>query len=175
MDHQIGIAPDRTREVKIVCFGQTVMAERLRGVTRPLQALEQANLERLFFRFAADRSKKPLYLFTIRKIAYFVTETQNKLSVFAKLVRVRILVNAVNCGERSMPQLTRDRFVRREHEFFDELMRFVVLDSLQPDGLAIGVDVNFDFREIEIERAVLETFTTQQRSEFPGSVQPTAE
>src|SRR5438876_221630 len=99
MDHQVGIAPDRAGEVKIVCFGQTVMSERLHGVTRPLQALEQANLERLLFRFAADRSEKTLHFFAIRKIAYLVTETQNKLSVFAKLLRVWILVNAVNCRE----------------------------------------------------------------------------
>ena len=74
-----------------------------------------------------------------------------------------------------MPQLARDCFVSREHEFFDQLMRFIVLDSFEPCRFAVFVDIDFHFREIEIERALLESFAAQQRSELPRIVQSPAE
>ena len=60
-----------------------------------------------------------------------------------------------------MPELAPHRFVRREHELFNQLVRFVILNPLQTNRLAAGVDVNFDLGEIEIERAMLEAFAAQ--------------
>src|SRR4030095_6354486 len=127
------------------------MAERLRRVARALQAFEQTNFQRLLFWLAADRSEKALDFLSMRQIADLVTETQNKLAIFAELFRIRIFVNAVDRRNRAMPELTPNRFIRREHEFFDQLMRFVVLDPFEPDRLVVGIVINFHFREIEIE------------------------
>src|SRR5580704_12276806 len=110
----------------------------------------------------------------MRKISDFVAKAQNEFAIFAELFRIRVFVNAVNSGDRAMPQLARYRFVGCEHEFFDQLMRFVVLDALEPNRLALWIEINFHFGEIEIERAMFKTFATQQRCKLPRGVQPPA-
>jgi hypothetical protein len=54
-------------------------------------------------------------------------------------------------------------------------MRFVVLDPLHRDRLAFGVQTNLHFREIEIERTLLEPLFAQERRQFPGHVEPLAD
>src|SRR5437764_2649337 len=54
-------------------------------------------------------------------------------------------------------------------------MRFVVLDAFESNRFAVFIEINFHLGKIEIERAVLETFSAQQRSELPSSVQSLAE
>src|SRR5437588_12132635 len=54
-------------------------------------------------------------------------------------------------------------------------MRFVVLDAFESNRFAVFIDINFHLRKIEIERSVLETFSAQQRSEFPRHMQSLAE
>ena len=54
MHHEIGVAADGAGEMRVVRLREAVVAERLRGITRALQAFEQPDLERLFFRFAAQ-------------------------------------------------------------------------------------------------------------------------
>jgi hypothetical protein len=53
MYDEIGIAANRTREMRVVVLRQSVVTERLRRITRALQTLEQPDLQRLLFRFAA--------------------------------------------------------------------------------------------------------------------------
>src|SRR5205085_9641527 len=119
MHHEIGITADRTREMRVIGFGETVMSERLRSVTRSLQAFEQTDLKRLLFRLAANRREKALDFFALRQIADLVTEAENEFPIFAKLFRIRILMNPEDRGNRPVPQLAGDGFVCREHEFFD--------------------------------------------------------
>ena len=83
MHDQICVAADRAREMQIIRFGQSVMPERLGGVTCALQAFEQTDLQRLLFRFAANRSEKSLDFFSVRKIADFVSKAEDELAIFA--------------------------------------------------------------------------------------------
>ena len=50
-------------------------------------------------------------------------------------------------------------------------MRFVVLDPLEPNRFARFIDDDFDFRHVQIERAVLKSFCSQQGRQFPCRVQ----
>ena len=84
-------------------------------------------------------------------------------------------MHAVDRGNEPIFQFKRDRFVRREHEFLDQLMRLIVLDPLQEDWLSLRIEPHFHFREIEIEGALLEALAPQQRSQFPGDVQTLAQ
>ena len=85
-------------------------------------------------------------------------------------------MNAINRRHEPILQLARNRFVGREHEFLDQLMRFVVLDSLETQRASgLFVDDHFHFRKIEVERAVGETAPAQNRGEIPGGVQTTRE
>src|ERR1051325_2153714 len=159
MDNQIGIPADWTREMQIIRLGQTVMAKRLPRVPRSLQTFEETNFERLLFWFAANRGEKSLHFFALREIAHFVTETQNEFPIFAELFWIGIFMNAINRRNRAMPKFARDRFVGGEHKFFDQLVRLFILDPVEPRRFAVFIDINFHFRKIEIERAMLEPFT----------------
>src|SRR5438132_2482835 len=99
---------------------------------------------------------------SMRKIVDLVAKAENEFAILTELFRGGIFVDAINCRDRPLPQLARDRFIGREHEFFNQLMRFVVLNPLEPNRLAVLIDINFDFRKIKIERAVLEAFLTEQ-------------
>jgi hypothetical protein len=54
MDDQVGVAPNRTREVSVIVLRETEVAQRLRRVAGPLQTLQKSDLERLFLRLASE-------------------------------------------------------------------------------------------------------------------------
>jgi hypothetical protein len=60
MHYQIGVTPDRTGEMQIIRFCQTVMSERLRIVAGTFETFEQSDLQRLFFGLSADFGKQSL-------------------------------------------------------------------------------------------------------------------
>ena len=116
------------------------MAERLGRVTRAFQTFQEPDLERLFFRFAASEASNRCNSAAIGQIADLVIVAENQLPIFRQFFRIGIFVNAVDRRDEAILQFTRDRFVRREHELLDQLMRFVVLDPLEPDRLAFLVE-----------------------------------
>ena len=84
-------------------------------------------------------------------------------------------MDAIDRGDGPVLELARDGFVGREHEFFDQLVRFIVLDAFEEDRLALLVQPHFHFGKIEIERTLFETFLAQEGGQFPGHVQPFAQ
>src|SRR6202140_1734507 len=162
MHDQVRITPDRTRKMRVVIFSQSIMSKRPGEVTRPLQTFEQGDLERLLFRFPANGNKQALQLGTMRQIANLVIKAERELTILREFFRVRIFMHAINCRNRALLQLARDRLIRGQHVFFDKLVRFIVFNSLQLQWLAVCSDMYFYFRKIEIERAVLETSAAKQ-------------
>src|SRR5437879_12194664 len=157
MHDQVRITPDRTREMRIVIFGQPVMSKRLGKVTRPLQTFEQGDLERLLFRFPANGSKQALQLGPMRQIADLIIKAERELAILREFLRVRIFMHPINRRNRALLQLARDRLIRGQHAFLDELVRFIVFNSLQLQWRAVCIEMYYYFRTIEIERALLDT------------------
>src|SRR4051812_16219716 len=120
------------------------MAERLRRVTGPLETLQQADLERLFLWLAPERREQPLKFRPLTQIARLIAVAQDQLPIFADLFRIGIFVDAIDRRNEPVFQLTSDGFVRGEHELFDQLMRLVVLDSLELDRFALLVEPHLD-------------------------------
>ena len=54
-------------------------------------------------------------------------------------------------------------------------MRFIVLDTLQSNWFALFIETDFYFWKIKVQRAVFESFPTQQRRKFPGKMKPFAQ
>src|SRR6202047_3711301 len=79
MGDQIGIAPDRAREMQVIRLCQAVMSKWLRRVTGALQALKQSDFQCLLLGLAANGCQKTLDLGAMRKIAYFVVKTDHEL------------------------------------------------------------------------------------------------
>src|SRR6266446_7321833 len=170
MHDQIGITANRTGEMQVVRLGQSIVTKWLRKVARTFQTFQQTDFERLLFRFATDRGKQALYLTAMRQIADLVVKTKHELAILRQFFWIRIFVNAIDCGNGAVLQLARHGLVRGQHEFFDQLMRFIILDALKAHWLASFIQPYFYVRKIEIERAMLESLSPQQRGKFPGDV-----
>src|SRR5438128_12409648 len=106
------------------------MTQRLRSVARTLQTFEQSDLKSLLFGFSTDCCEQPLQFSAMGQVAHPVVKAKHKFAILCEFVRVWIFVNAVYGGNRELLELPRDSFVRSQHEFFDQLVRFVVLDAL---------------------------------------------
>ena len=83
-------------------------------------------------------------------------------------------MNAIDRRDRAVLEFARDRFVRGEHEFLDELMRFIVLDPLETDRFAIFIDAALSLPESRDRANLRETFPAQKRRQSPRRVQPLA-
>src|ERR1700757_3018147 len=126
------------------------MPERLGRVACAFQTLEQCDLERLLFRLATDCGQQALQLSSIGQIPNSMIEAENDFSILSEFLRVWIFVNAINGGNRALLKLPRDSFVCCQHEFFDQLVRFVILDALQFYWLPLFIHPDFYFWEIEV-------------------------
>ena len=95
------------------------------------------------------------------QIADPVVKAKHELTILSEFLGVWVFVDAIDGGNRAFLELPGDRFVRCQHEFFDQLVRFVVLNALQSYWVTLSIDPDFYFWEIEIERAMLEPFPPQ--------------
>src|SRR5436305_98229 len=80
MHNQIGVAPNGTGEMQVICLGQPIMAERLRRVTGAFQTFKQTDLERLLFRFSTHSRQPALQLRAVSHIATAVSEAVHELA-----------------------------------------------------------------------------------------------
>src|SRR5713101_3211144 len=102
-------------------------------------------------------------------------EAEHEFTILGEFFRIGIFMDSVNRWDGPLSKLACDRFVRREHELLDQLMRFIVLNALQFYRFARCIDIYLHLWKIEIERAVLETFAAQERGELPRGMQPPTE
>src|SRR5438477_7407555 len=102
MHDQIGVAPDWASEMSVVVLRETEVAQRLRRIARSFQTFEKADLERLFFRLAGQRSEQPLEFRAVCQVAGLVIVAEHELTIFGQFVRLGILVYAIDGGDGSV-------------------------------------------------------------------------
>src|SRR4029077_3944326 len=96
MHDQIGVAPDRAREMQVVWLGQSIMSQWLRSVTSAFQTFQQTDLESLLFRFYANRSEQSLQIRPLRYIANLKVKTEHHRPILRQLLRIGIFVDAID-------------------------------------------------------------------------------
>src|SRR6266542_6265167 len=96
MHHQIGITPDGTGEMQIICFRQAIMTQRLRIVSGALEAFEQSDLERLLLGLSTDCAEQPLQLSAMSQIANPVIKAKHECSILGEFFRVWVFVDAID-------------------------------------------------------------------------------
>src|SRR5262245_28152360 len=138
-----------------------------RIVAGAFKTFQQPDFQRLLFRLSTNVGKQSLQLSAMGQIANLVSKTEREFTVFCQLFRIWVLVNTIDRGNCSLFQFPRHRFVCCEHEFFDQLMRFIVLDALKTYWFALLVDPDFYLWKIKVQRAVFESFSPQQRGKLP--------
>jgi hypothetical protein len=70
-------------------------------------------------------------------------------------------VNSVNRRDCPLLELTRNSFIRCKHEFFDQLVRFIIFNAFDFYRLTLFIEPNFRLWKIQIQRALLEAFLSQ--------------
>src|SRR6476619_1652529 len=135
------------------------MPERQRIVACPFKTFQQTDLKRLLFGFSANLGKQSLQFRAMRQIANFVTKTEHELTVLSELFRIWVFVNAVDYWNCALFQFPRHRFICHQHKFFDQLMRFIVLDALQSNWFAMCINRDFYLWKIKLQRAVFESLS----------------
>src|SRR4030095_10501506 len=131
MHNQIGVAPYGTREMQVICLGQPVMAKGLWRVAGAFQTFKQSDLERLLFRFSTDCRQQSLELCAMSHIANPVIKAEHEFAILCQFFWVWIFVDPIDGRNRALFQLARNSLVCNQHEFFDQLVRFIILDTLQ--------------------------------------------
>src|SRR6266496_3550866 len=93
---QIGITPNWTGEMQVICLGQPIMAERLWRVTGAFQTFKQSDLERLLFRFSTDFRQQSLQLCAMSHIADPVIKAEHEFTILCQFFWDWILVDPID-------------------------------------------------------------------------------
>ena len=81
-------------------------------------------------------------------------------------------MDPIDGRDRALFQFAGNSLVCNQHEFFDQLVRFVVLDTFQFYRMPFFIDPDFYLWKIEVQCAMLEPLLSHQCCQFPGNVQP---
>ena len=60
-------------------------------------------------------------------------------------------MNPSHVRQLQVPQVRSDRFVGRQHELFDHLMAFGVVDGMSTSDFAVFVQIDFDFWQNQVD------------------------
>src|SRR5258708_27334368 len=104
------------------------------------------------------------------QVANRVIKAEDEFAKLRQFFQVWIFVDPIDGRNRALFQFARDGLVRGQHEFFDQLVRFIVLDTLQFYGTPIFIDPDFYLWKIEVQSAMLESLLPYYRGEFPGKM-----
>ena len=129
MDREVRIAANRRREVAVAVAGQGVVAFFLGAVDGPLHRAERGVVDGMFARVALHGVEQLLQLEAVFQVLDFVAQLADELGEqLLHLPRVGAAMHAAQENPAGVVELLGHRFVRREHELFDDLMAFGVLD-----------------------------------------------
>src|SRR5438093_4620804 len=106
------------------------MAEGVGRVTRALQTFEESDLEGLLFGLSTECGQQSLQLHAMGQIADLVVKAKHEFAILCEFLRVWIFVNTIDSGNRAILEFACDSLICRQHELFDKLVRFVVLNTL---------------------------------------------
>ena len=153
--------------MRVIRFRQAVVSVRARAVARLLQTAQHADAQRIGVVAHFQRREQLRHFFALGKVSDFYAGVEHLFPQLGELFRLGRVVDAGNERQLRLMKFSRGDFVRQQHEFFDELVRFVVLDLLDALREAVGVDVDFDFGHVEVERAVAHAFFAKLRGDRP--------
>ena len=156
VDREVGIAADGRREVAVAVAGEGVVAFFLGAVDGPLHRAEHGVVDGVLARVALHRVEQLLQLEAVFQVLDFEAELADELGEHLHLARVGAAVDAAEEDQAGVGELLGHRFVRREHELFDDLMALGVLGEVSAGDAAIGVEVDLHLGHRQFERAALE-------------------
>ena len=95
------------------------------------------------------------------QIANPVIKAKHEFAILRQFLWIWIFVDPIDGRNRALFQFARNSLVCDQHEFFDQLVRFIVLDTLQFYRMPLFIDPDFYLWKVEVQRAMLESFLSQ--------------
>jgi len=140
-------------------------------VTCPHERFQKSDLERLADGQRTEFLEQLLDLSRLAQIAARHMVAEYFLAIFAQPPFVRLLVHAVNRLLILPHEARSDSFVGQHHEFFDQLVRDVVLNFFDARNASLFIEPDFVLGEIEVERTGFEPQAPDALGEFVCFVQ----
>ena len=152
MNHQVRIAPDRRREMRVALRREAEMTEVGGIISSLLHRPEHQERDGLLFGRAAHPLDELLEVARrdLRgRLAQAVSERRYELLELVDFERIRLLVDAIERGDVVGIEMCGDGLVGEQHELFDQAMRDVALGG--DDLLHHPLVVEHDLRLLEVE------------------------
>ena len=172
VDDEVGVAADGRGEVAVILFIEPVVPVGRVAVNGFLQAAQELGPKGVALGMLGQNLQELGDFFAVRKVAHDDFERAEEFTEFAEPFGVGIVVNAVERGEFLQARQAGHGLVGGEHELFDELVTFVVLDFFKAIGVAVLVHKDFGLGHVEIEAAVGHTVAAELTRDFPEGTNP---
>ena len=143
------------------------MADRLGGIGGALERFEEAELDLVLLGGAFGGIEQGLDVGAVVEVAGLVAVLLRRLGVVGEPRWIGILVDAENGRLGAFAEELRNRLVGDEHALFDKLVGMSVNDLMRLAGAAVFIELDFDLRHLQIQRAVGEAILAQQGGHFP--------
>ncbi len=153
VDDEVGIAADRGGEVGVVFLVEAVVAFGGGHVAGALEASQELDAKGVALRVFLDLLENFFDFVPVAEISGHDAVGGEEFAVFVEFVFGRFFVDAEDRGDFVAGEFRGHGFVGEEHVFLDELVAFVVFDDFDSVGVALFVDEDFGFGDVEIEAA----------------------
>ena len=161
MNHQVRVAPDRRREVRVMLLRQPEMPTGLDVISRPLERTQQAHPQGVASRVLGDPIGQPAHFRTVAKVTALDAECPDLVPILRQPPGIRFLMDAMQREPVHLPQPHGDGFVGQEHELLDQLVGLVVQVLLQAEHVPPRIEPDLDLARPKLEGTRLESRPAQ--------------
>lgn len=134
MDDEVAVAPDRACEVCVVGFREAVVAERLWKIPCTFETFQKRDFDGRGKCLAMQGGEQFLEFGTVGEVSGADSLGGGEFAELGEFLGVRLFMNAVDGGLLPVLEFAGHKFIRKEHEFLDELMGNIVFHALEPHG-----------------------------------------
>ena len=138
----------------IIFFRQRIMSLIIGRIFGLLHTAQQRKIDGSRFRLPFNRFNDLLQLRTTLRLSNGDAQTQAELFKIPHLQFVRIAVDSTQKRQTFALQKSGDRNVGGQHEFFNDLVAFIMMPLVSPNDGPVLIEINFDFRDSHGQRAV---------------------
>ena len=160
MDHEIGIPADGRRKVYVAVGRQPEVTEVGRVIPRLLHGAQHQERNRPCHRRPGHPAHQRLKMCgsdSGRRRIQREAETGNEGLELLHLPGIRRFVNPIQRRHAGLFQMLRHRLVGQQHELLDHLVRHIPLGCDDVDDQAVGIEDDFGFGQIKVDRATAVT------------------
>ncbi len=132
-----------------------------RTVDRALQAPQQCIVDCVLLGLIVHFRQQSLHFEAVFQALDFQAQRDYEFGQRLELARIGRLMHAAEEVQAGFGQCFGHRFVGGQHKGFDDLMALGVFGDVRADHLSVAIQVDFDFRHGQLERATFKAPRSQ--------------